>query len=39
MNFEFMPELKHPMGYAGIWILILITTGFNLWWFRRKKWL
>jgi magnesium transporter len=39
MNFEFMPELKHPMGYAATWILILLTTGFHLWWFRRKKWL
>ena len=39
MNFDFMPELHHPLGYFIIWG-IFISVGFlMLWYFRRKKWL
>ena len=39
MNFEFMPELHHPWGYPGIWIVFVVTALLMLWYFRRKKWL
>lgn len=38
MNFEFMPELKHPMGYfavLGLMALIVIVTFIYV---RRKRW-
>ena len=39
MNFDFMPELHHPWGYPGIWIVFVVTALLMLWYFRRKKWL
>lgn len=39
MNFEKMPELSQPYGYAAVWgLMIVVTTGIALW-FRRKGWL
>jgi magnesium transporter len=39
MNFEYMPELKHPASYFVVWgIMIGITAGIYVW-FRRNKWL
>ena len=39
MNFENMPELKHPLGYPAVWgVFILVTLGM-MWFFRRKKWM
>lgn len=36
MNFEYMPELKHPYGYLGVWVvLISITVGIYTWFVRR----
>jgi magnesium transporter len=39
MNFDFMPELKWKYGYPAVWIFMIITVGFMLAYFRRKKWL
>jgi Mg2+ and Co2+ transporter CorA len=31
MNFEVIPELKWPLGYAGFWVLALtIAAGLGL---------
>ncbi len=39
MNFENMPELAWPYGYALIWEAMLLTTlGLSIW-FRRRRWL
>lgn len=39
MNFDFMPELRHPFGYPAILVvMLLIVLGVFLW-FRRKGWL
>ncbi|HZC75217.1 MAG TPA: magnesium transporter CorA family protein [Gaiellaceae bacterium] len=37
-NFRDMPELRWHYGYGYVWGLIIVTTAFQLWWFRRKKW-
>lgn len=39
MNFENMPELKWPLGYAAIWLVMLLVTLGMVLFFRRKKWL
>lgn len=39
MNFEFMPELKWKMGYAGWWVVVVLLAGGMLIYFKRKKWL
>lgn len=40
MNFAHFPELKMAWMYPwGFWGITLITLGFMLWFFRRKKWL
>lgn len=38
MNFEVMPELKWPYGYAAVWGLMLALVAVMLFYFRRKKW-
>lgn len=39
MNFEFMPELKSPYGYAIVWAVMLsVITGLVVY-FKRKKWM
>jgi magnesium transporter len=39
MNFQFMPEISHPKGYIGVWVLMIsISLGIYLW-FKRKGWL
>jgi len=38
MNFEHMPELKHPLGYFVVWGIMLAIVGGMLLTFRRKKW-
>jgi magnesium transporter len=37
-NFVDIPELRWHLGYAYVWGLIVVTTAFQLWWFRRKNW-
>jgi magnesium transporter len=39
MNFKYMPELYHPLGYPLIlFVMLLVVVGVFLW-FRRKGWL
>lgn len=39
MNFDVMPELRHPYGYPLVILtMVLITLGIYLW-FRKKRWL
>jgi magnesium transporter len=37
-NFVNIPELRWHWGYAYVWGVIVATTVFQLWWFRRKNW-
>lgn len=39
MNFEVIPELKHPNGYFILWAVMGGITVVMLWWFKKKKWL
>jgi magnesium transporter len=39
MNFKFMPELEHPLGYAGALVLMLGVSGLIFWYFKKKKWI
>ena len=39
MNFEFMPELKSPYGYALTWIAMLAVMGGMVLYFKKKKWI
>ncbi len=39
MNFDFMPELKWPMGYFFSLGLMLLTSCVIFFWFRHKGWL
>lgn len=39
MNFEFMPELKHPLGYPAVIILMAAITLGIYGWFKKKRWL
>ena len=39
MNFDVIPELKHPNGYFILWGFMLFITVGTFWWFKRKKWL
>jgi len=39
MNFECMPELKWPFGYALVWGVMLLLAGGMFVYFRRKRWL
>ena len=39
MNFQNMPELRHPLGYPAVLTLILIVALSMLAYFRRKKWI
>lgn len=38
MNFQFMPELSHPLGYPAVLIIMLILGILMLIFFKRKKW-
>ncbi len=39
MNFEFMPELKSPYGYAAIWAVMLTIIISLIVYFKKKKWM
>lgn len=39
MNFEIMPELKSPYGYAVVWLIMLSVMGGMIIYFRKKKWI
>jgi magnesium transporter len=38
-NFDVFPELHWSWGYGWSWGLIVASTVFQLWYFRRKDWL
>jgi magnesium transporter len=39
MNFEHMPELKSPYGYAVVWVVMLSVMGGLVIYFKKKKWM
>lgn len=39
MNFKFMPELDSKLGYPISIMLMIISSLFILWFFKKKKWL
>ncbi|MDP9183533.1 MAG: magnesium and cobalt transport protein CorA, partial [Actinomycetota bacterium] len=38
-NFAVMPELRWSQGYGFSWGLIIVSTLFQLWYFRKKRWI
>jgi magnesium transporter len=38
-NFRHMPELRWRFGYGYVWVLIVVSTAIQLWWYRRKRWI
>ena len=38
-NFHRMPELSWAQGYGFSWLLIVLSTVGQLWYFRRKRWI
>jgi magnesium transporter len=38
-NFHYMPELAWSQGYGFSWMLILLSTVGQVWYFRRKRWI
>jgi magnesium transporter len=39
MNFDYMPELRWPLGYPIVWVIFLIIAGSMLLFFRRRRWI
>lgn len=39
MNFKYMPELNHPVGYPMVIGLAIMVIAFSLWWFRRNHYI
>lgn len=39
MNFQYMPELKHPMGYPAVILVAVLIVSLLLWWFRRNHYI
>ena len=39
MNFERMPELALSYGYPAVWVVMLLTAGSMLIYFKRKGWI
>ncbi len=38
MNFDYMPELSLHWGYYGVWVVMALSVGGMLAFFKRKKW-
>ena len=38
MNFDFMPELHWKYGYLYVWIFMVASVGFMVYFFKRKEW-
>ncbi|MDH4128897.1 MAG: magnesium/cobalt transporter CorA [Spirochaetota bacterium] len=38
MNFQNMPETKWEFGYIMFWIIIVLSAGTIVYYFKRKKW-
>ncbi len=34
-----MPELRQPLGYLAVWLIMIVIAGLMLVYFRRKRWL
>ena len=39
MNFENMPELKWPLGYLFVWIIMIAIAAGMVLHFKKRKWL
>jgi magnesium transporter len=39
MNFERMPELKWAWGYPAVWVVIVVSAGSMLYFFKRRGWM
>jgi len=39
MNFQFMPELSHPLGYFGVLAAMAVVATIMLFYFRERKWI
>ncbi len=39
MNFQYMPELNWRYGYFAVWILMIVLTILEIWYFKKKGWL
>ena len=39
MNFEYMPELSHPYGYYGVWVVMILVIATMLLYFHKRQWL
>jgi magnesium transporter len=39
MNFSFMPELTHRLGYPAVWAVMIGVTIAIYFWFRHRGWL
>ena len=39
MNFDYMPELRSPYGYAAVWVVMLSIMGGLVVFFKKKKWM
>lgn len=39
MNFEIMPELKSPYGYATVWGIMIAIIIVQIIYFRKRKWM
>ena len=39
MNFEYMPELAHPYGYTGVWVVMITVVIVMLLYFRKRGWI
>jgi magnesium transporter len=39
MNFDFMPELRSPLGYPLVLAGMLVICSFLYFYFKRSKWL
>jgi magnesium transporter len=37
MNFDNMPELRHPMGYFAVLVMMLLISLGIFGWFKSKK--
>ena len=39
MNFRFMPEIYWKWGYPAVLLLMVVSTAWMVWFFRRRKWI
>ncbi|MGB2755261.1 MAG: magnesium/cobalt transporter CorA [Phycisphaerae bacterium] len=39
MNFKFMPEITWKWGYPAALLLMVVSTAWMVWFFRRRKWI